>query len=91
MGAVDSLNSCCCGMKYTDLLRLAVEQSFALLCGLVVVGLIRPTTVGGTLLLIMVTLAVVNCLRLLLYWFKGTPTSEAGDSTDDMNPKGPTE
>jgi hypothetical protein len=54
--------------------KIAADQAVAFLIGLVLVVVIQPTTPGGTLLLILVTLATVNVImqsiRLLLRFSK---------------------
>lgn len=50
------------------MLKVALEQGFAFLCGLAVVTFIGPTTTGGALLLMVVSIAVINAFRVLYIW-----------------------
>lgn len=53
------------GLVVGAMLKLALEQGLALLCGLAVVTIVQPTATGGMLLLIVVTMAAFNAIRIL--------------------------
>ena len=50
--------------------KFAIEQSFAFLLGLAVVAIVQPTTPGGTALLIITTIALVNVILQMIRLFR---------------------
>jgi hypothetical protein len=72
------------------ILKAAMEQGFAFLCGLGLVTLIRPTTTGGALLLIVITMAALNAGWASYLWFRQRWTSRslAGEPSKGSNPAG---
>jgi uncharacterized membrane protein HdeD (DUF308 family) len=57
-------------MNWETLLKLALEQSAAILFGLMVVYVVQPDTREGAILLIIVVMALFNIIRQLIAWVR---------------------
>jgi hypothetical protein len=57
--------------------KIAADQALAFLIGLIFVLIIQPTTPGGTLLLILIALAVVNVIAQFVRFLFGKKRTDS--------------
>lgn len=60
-------------MDWDKLLKLALEQSAALLLGFIAVYVVDPSTPEGALLLILAVVAIFNVVRQAIAWCRRRP------------------
>jgi hypothetical protein len=65
------------------IVRVALEQAFALLCAVIIVSYIAPSTRGGAILLGLVTFAFVTLVvQVVRYLWKIGTRNDTPDSKD---------
>ncbi len=65
-------------------LKVAVEQGFAFLIGLLFVSIVGPETNGGIFLLIVVGMAIVNVFTNVAKWLAGARKSVAKGESESV-------
>jgi hypothetical protein len=66
-------------------IKIATDQALGFLLGIVAVVIVQPTTPGGTLLLILIAIAIVNVIMQAVRFVFGTPkaTPEPSGEQED--------